>query len=387
MFNAFKETILCAIQYRRLMDHKMDDILLLETIERYLAKELSSSELSQFEAIRKNTPEIDQMVVEHEHFLREMASFSNRKQFTKLSNSIFNQLDQEGYFSQTEESNQFKIIQLWTKYKRVSAIAAIFVVGLTIITSVIVQSLTPTLNGDQIMQLSKAVEGIKKEQQAHLLNEAKTKVPENAKMLSGGSGFLIDAKGYVVTNAHVLKGKKVVVVNNAGQELTADIIYTDKNLDLALLAIHDDEYKQPKNLPFGISKSIDLGEEVFTLGYPRADNDIVYGKGYLSAESGFDGDSNTYQIQISANPGISGSPVFNDNGQLVGIVSARQKQMEGVAFAIKSKKVVELIEAAKEANEAMHLNIKLNASKYNRGDRKTQIKNIKDYIYNIKSFN
>jgi len=82
----------------------------------------------------------------------------------------------------------------------------------------------------------------------------------------------------------------------------------------------------------------DLGEEIFTLGYPRSDNDIVYGKGYLSAQSGFEGDSNAYQIQISANPGYSGAPVFNDNAELIGIISTRQKQAEGVAFAIKSKR-------------------------------------------------
>jgi len=190
------------------MDHKMDDILLLETIERYLSKDLSDKELSEFETIRKNTPEIDQMVVEHEHFLREMDAFSKRKNFTKQSELIFDQLQYQGYFSQETESNQFKIIQLWTKYKRVTAIAASVAVFITIITSVIMMSLAPTLNGDQLMQLSKAVEGIKRDQQAHLLSEVKTKVPENAKLLSGGSGFLIDVKGYVVTNAHVLKGKK-----------------------------------------------------------------------------------------------------------------------------------------------------------------------------------
>lgn len=369
------------------MDHKMDDILLLETIERYLSKNLSDKELSEFEAIRKSTPEIDQMVVEHEHFLHEMEAFSRRKNFSKQSELIFDQLQYQGYFSQETESNQFKIIQLWTKYKRVTAIAASVAVFITIITSVIMMSLAPTLNGDQLMQLSKAVEGIKRDQQAHLLSEVKTKVPENAKLLSGGSGFLIDVKGYVVTNAHVLKGKKVVVVNNSGQELAAEILYVDKNMDLALLAIKDEEYKQPKKLPFSLGKNAELGEEVFTLGYPRADNDIVYGKGYLSAQSGFDGDSNTYQVQISANPGISGSPVFNEKGQLVGVVSARQKQLEGVAFAIKSKKIVELINAAEQANENEKLNIKLNATKNLSSNRKAQINSIKDYIYNIKSFN
>jgi hypothetical protein len=78
-------------------------------------------------------------------------------------------------------------------------------------------------------------------------------------------------------------------------------VYSNKNSDLALLKIEDEDYKQAKALPFTIrKKSSDLGEDIFTLGFPRNDNDIVYGRGYLSAQTGFNGDSNTYQIQISA---------------------------------------------------------------------------------------
>jgi len=123
------------------MDRKMDDILLLETIERYLSKDLSDKEMAEFELIRKNTPEIDQMVVEHEQFLLEMASFSRRKNFIKQSEQIFDQLDAQGFFNKEEDSNQFKIVQLWTKYKRVTAIAASVAVFITIITSVIMMSL------------------------------------------------------------------------------------------------------------------------------------------------------------------------------------------------------------------------------------------------------
>jgi S1-C subfamily serine protease len=89
---------------------------------------------------------------------------------------------------------------------------------------------SPSLNGSQVLQLSKAIEVIKKNQkvQGHLLNEVKTKLPENAKLVSGGSGFLIDTKGFVITNAHVLKGNSAIVVNSDGEELKADIIYADK---------------------------------------------------------------------------------------------------------------------------------------------------------------
>jgi S1-C subfamily serine protease len=364
----------------------MDDIQLLEAIEKYLAGEMSPAEAAQFESIRKNTPEIDQMVVEHSMFLHEMDNFAKRKNFTRTTEITFNTLFEAGEWAPiNEQSTKFKVIQLWSKYKKVTAIAASvggFIAG---ITTVMLMYFSPSLNGSQVLQLSKAIEIIKNNQkvQGHLLNEVKTKLPENAKLISGGSGFLIDTKGYIITNAHVLKGDDAIVISSTGQELNATIIYTDKSSDLALLKIEDADFVQPKSIPYSIrNKKSELGEEIYILGYPRNDNDIVYGKGYLSAQSGFEGDSNAYQIQISANPGYSGAPVFNDNAELIGIINTRQKQAEGVAFAIKSSKVFDLIEAASKENT-----IKIAKKSIGKNDRKKQISNLKNYIYNIRSFN
>ncbi len=364
----------------------MDDIQLLEAIEKYLAGEMSASEAAQFESIRKNTPEIDQMVVEHSMFLHEMEHYAKRKNFSKLSEITFNTLFEAGTWDPiNEQSTKFKVIQLWSKYKKVTAIAASVGGFIAATTTVMMMYFSPSLNGSQVLQLSKAIEIIKNNQkvQGHLLNEVKTKLPENAKLISGGSGFLIDTKGYIITNAHVLKGDGAIVISNTGQELNATIIYTDKTYDLALLKIEDSDFVQPKSIPYSIrNKKTELGEEIYTLGYPRNDNDIVYGKGYLSAQSGFEGDSNAYQIQISANPGYSGAPVFNDNAELIGIINMRQKQAEGVAFAIKSSKIFDIIEAASKENS-----IKFTKKSSGSNDRKKQISNLKNYIYNIRSFN
>ena len=370
----------------------MDDIQLLEAIERYLAGDMSTQEMAQFESIRKKTPEIDQMVVEHEMFLHQMDHFARRKNFTALSKQTFDNLYTAGEWNIVDaNSTKAIVIQLWNKYKRVTAIAASVGGFIALFTSSMIMYFSPSLNGSQVLQLSKAIEVIKKNQkvQGHLLNEVKTKLPENAQLVSGGSGFLIDTKGFVITNAHVLKGNSAIVVNSDGEELKAAIIYADKELDLALLQINDEEFKQPKQLPFTIRKKMtDLGEEIFTLGYPRTDNDIVYGKGYLSAQSGFEGDSNAYQIQISANPGYSGAPVFNDNAELIGIISTRQKQAEGVAFAIKSKKIYDLVNTIKENESTKDVKVKLaKASSKHGKDRKSHISNFKDYIYSIKSYN
>ena len=171
--------------------------------------------------------------------------------------------------------------------------------------------------------------------------------------------------------------------------MQATIIYADKALDLALLKIEDKDFIEPSSIPFSIRKKMsDLGEEIFTLGYPRNDNDIVYGKGYLSAQTGYEGDSSSFQIQISANPGYSGAPIFNDKGELIGIISTRQKLAEGVAFAIKSNKIIDLIENAKENDDKGEIKLKISkGEQHHAANRKDQISNLKNYIYSVRSYN
>ena len=373
----------------------MEDKDLLETIENYLTGAMSVQERNQFETLRKSTPEIDQMVVEHKLFLDHMQSYANKRSFAKLTEKTFQHLLAAGEWNiDSALPSKAKMIQLWNKYKKVTAIAASVGGFIALSTSALIMYLSPSLNGNQLLQLSKDIEVIKKNQQVqgHLLNEVKSKVPENATLVSGGSGFLIDSKGYIITNAHVLKGNGAIVINNLGQELNASIIYTDKNIDLALLKIEDKDYTEPSKIPFTIRKKMsDLGEEIFTLGYPRNDNDIVYGKGYVSAQKGYAGDSSSYEIQISANPGSSGAPLFNDKSELIGIISTREKLAVGVTFAIKSNKIIDLIASVKEDDELIKkANVKLNITKVehaNSKNRKGQINNLKPYIFSVRSYN
>ena len=395
MFTALEKIVFCTVQYWGLRKPKKDFIMedrkLVETIEKYLTGAMTAQEVELFETLRKNTPEIDQMVVEHSMFLQHMDIYADRRNFTYLTEKTFERLLAAGEWADENTSTKTRVIQLWNKYKKVAAIAASVGGFIALTTSAFMMYFSPSLNGNQLLQLSKAIEIIKKNQQVqgHLLNEVKSKVPENAKLISGGSGFLVNTKGYIITNAHVLKGNGAIVINHVGQELQATIIYADKALDLALLKIEDKDFIEPSSIPFSIRKKMsDLGEEIFTLGYPRNDNDIVYGKGYLSAQTGYEGDSSSFQIQISANPGYSGAPIFNDKGELIGIISTRQKLAEGVAFAIKSNKIIDLIENAKENDDKGEIKLKISkGEQHHAANRKDQISNLKNYIYSVRSYN
>ncbi|MEP6846938.1 MAG: serine protease [Panacibacter sp.] len=366
----------------------MEDILLLETIERYLNGNMLPEEKSYFEQLRKNTPEIDQMVVEHKLFLEQMEHFSEHKNLRNALHTAHNNLvDKGAVYEGGDISTKGLVIQLWDRYKRVTAIAA-SIAGITaLVISGLVAYFTPAATNGQIEQLSKAMTQVIRTQTAQgaKLEEVKSNIPKDVEFTTSGSAFLIDGKGYLVTNAHVLKGSGAVVVNNKGKEFNARIINIDNESDIAILKIQDDEYKPVSSLPYSIKKSnVDLGEELFTLGYPR--EQIVYNMGYLSAESGFNGDTTSCQISLSANPGNSGGPVLNKNGEIIGILSTRETSAEGVVFAIKSKGIYKLVDELKESDTAVQ-KIKMPAtSSIKNKTRVEQVKEVADCVFLVKAY-
>ncbi|MGH2566437.1 MAG: trypsin-like peptidase domain-containing protein, partial [Ginsengibacter sp.] len=155
-------------------------------------------------------------------------------------------------------------------------------------------------------------------------------------------------------------------------------IYSDKMTDIAILKISDTTFKKVTGLPYTFPKNTaELGDHIFTLGYPR--EEVVYGEGYLSAKSGFYGDTSSYQISISVNPGNSGGPVVNRNGEIIGIISSKETNADGVVFAIKSKNIYDAIK------ECGNDSVKLPTVNTLKGlDRVQQIQKLEDFVYMIK---
>ncbi|MBK7883762.1 MAG: trypsin-like peptidase domain-containing protein [Chitinophagaceae bacterium] len=251
------------------------------------------------------------------------------------------------------------------------------------LTSTLTVTYTNNAKKTELSQLKRdIIENTKNEIKNFSANENKAVLPPASPAKFGGTGFLIDGKGFIVTNQHVVRNmQNLRVENSKGVYFNVVPVYGNDTTDLAILKIEDTAFK-PLTLPYSIRKnSSELGEAIFTLGYPK--DEIVYGEGYLSAKSGFYGDTSAYQLTISVNPGNSGGPVINKAGEVIGIISSKEKNSDGVVFASKSKNIFKALEELK--TDTSRFSIKLNPSSQIKGiDRVTQIKKIEDCIFMVK---
>lgn len=372
----------------------MDDIQILDAVERYIKGEMDPDERLHFENLRKANPEIDQMVVEHTLFLQQMNRFAGWKKFKSLLHDTHTHLSEQGKIDSAKLKGKAKVVYLWKRYKRVAAIAAIIAGVTTLTISSLVNYLAPKADNAKVQELSRDIPNIKHQQNMQVnevnnikneLNNIKTKINfQSIPFKAGGTGFLIDGKGYLVTNSHIVHtSRNIAVTNNKGEQFRAVLVKEFPDKDIAILKIEDEKFKTLASLPYGISKvESDVAEPIFTLGYPR--NDIVYSEGYLSAKTGFNGDTLSCQLGIAANRGNSGGPVFNHEGEIIGILSTKETEAEGVAFAIQSKYIFKAIDELKK-NDTSYRSIHLPLKSSVKGmDTKQQVKKIQDFVFFVK---
>ena len=169
---------------------------------------------------------------------------------------------------------------------------------------------------------------------------------------SSGSGFVLSADGYVITNYHVVQGAtQIEVITYDGQSHTAQLKGYDATNDLAVLKT---EAKDLQPVKIGSSDKLIIGDMVVAIGNPLGELTSTQTVGYISGkdrEVSTDGTViNMIQTDAAINPGNSGGPLFNMNGEVVGITTAKYSgttasgaSIEGIGFAIPIDDVTRMI--------------------------------------------
>jgi serine protease Do len=171
-----------------------------------------------------------------------------------------------------------------------------------------------------------------------------------------GSGFIIDPAGFVVTNNHVIAdADEITVILNDGTKLKADLVGKDTKSDLAVLRVHTD--KPLSAVKFGDSNRLRLGEWVIAIGNPYSLGGTVTA-GIVSARNR-DINSGPYdnyiQTDAAINRGNSGGPLFNLDGEVIGINTAIISPSGGsigIGFAVPSDTAMPVIDQLRQYGEA-----------------------------------
>jgi serine protease Do len=178
------------------------------------------------------------------------------------------------------------------------------------------------------------------------------RLPKDFKQKSLGSGFIIDKRGFILTNNHVVeKTDKITVKLADDTEFDAKIIGRDPKTDLALIRIETERPLKP--LPLGDSDKLEVGDWVVAIGNPFGLGNTVTA-GIVSAKYrriGAGSYDNFIQTDASINPGNSGGPLLNTAGEVIGINSAifsKSGGNIGIGFAIPINMAKDLLPQLKE---------------------------------------
>jgi len=203
-----------------------------------------------------------------------------------------------------------------------------------------------------------------------------------------GTGFALSETGLVITNYHVIdKAKKIELTGINGRFTTsysAKVIVEDQKNDLAILQLENKDIKFD-SIPYTIRlKGAEPGEGVYVLGYPMIKSmgeEVKLTTGVISAKTGYKGDVTTYQVSAPVQGGNSGGPLFDKQGNLIGVINAKILGAEGVTYAIKTGYINSLIDLL-PSNPLINMK-----NKIEKLPLEEQVKQISKFVYIIKVSN
>jgi S1-C subfamily serine protease len=212
--------------------------------------------------------------------------------------------------------------------------------------------------------------------------EKEAEIPDSTDyIVSSGTGFFVSNLGHIATNHHVIQGSSNIKIYIQGYEDTFEtlLIKQDISNDLAILKIKDFEttalYKKSLPYRFRASNTVELAEETFSIGYPAGNLLGVspkFSRGSISSINGFFDSANLFQISNPIQPGNSGGPLLDCEGNVIGVVvsSANSSYFyeqtgslpQNINFAVKSDYLMFLLRNIIQVEEDYHQNRNLKMS-------------------------
>ena len=366
--------------FRKRNNKKMRTV---DLFDNYINGKLGPDEITEFEIKLKTDLLLANAFIEHVNLINTL----NQAQFRSNLKRTLNQIHLKeigptlNIISINREQSFFK------KHTKTLAIAASSALIAVMITVSLLMGLgyLSKKQSNQITDLNRV--GLERKSKTLInIKDSKSNAKEASYRAANieGSAFALNNKGYIVTSFHMVKGAdSIFIENDLIDRACTKVIFTDANLDLAILKIVNSDLVAKWRVPFSIKeKNADVGEKVFTLGYPR--NEIVYGDGSLSSLSGYSNDKSMYQISIPVNPGNSGGPLLDENANVIGVIRGKISGEEGTGFAIKSNEILKAISELENDSLKQEL---MSQNKRNQNiknlKRSEQIKLINPYVFNV----
>lgn len=355
-----------------------------EWAERYLNSELNAQELNLLEQALENDSLLQLQWDKTIEILTVFQSGNERKEIRNLIESVA--ANPAEWATENDADNAKSTVVPFRKYLRVTAAAASLILASSLFTYTVMNKNNGKVNQNQYQSLRRDLEHVKVAQKKIVdsLNKQKASEAANQQMdenaLYGGTGFAISNDGYIATNYHVVDGANAIYIQTSKGDKKAFIVAREPNADIAILKIEDKDFRFSKSsLPYSISKSTSgLGQQIFSIGYPK--DDIVYNQGYISCLKGYDGDTESYQIEMTANPGQSGSPVFDRSGNVIAVITGKQSNTSGTTYAVQTTALINLIQSLPKSQ---HIALQTSA-KVGKPERTEQVNKMKDFVFSIK---
>jgi serine protease Do len=357
----------------------MNNEQLHEWVELYALDLLEADDKIAFEQQLNNDAQLRKMLMEHQAFVR----LINHKTSKELVRAQLDRIkkDNGNTIHKIADNLQVQV----NKYWKTASVAA----GVALIASSLTFMVAKRNYDNELTSTQTFLSGVAKELKKTNKNFADLKTKVDSTVLANqptgdskkaGTCFVLNNKGYVVTNAHIVNGySKVYVFTNDGIGHQANIVKVDNKTDLAILKIAEKEFDFGiGSLPYQFStKENNMAQRVFTLGYPKGS--VVYNEGYISSKMGREDDENFYQLELPSSPGVSGSPVFDNAGNVVAVINSKESIGANTTYALKSNELKNFLKDI----DSIGIN---SSNKLNGLSREQQIKKLEDCVLVVKVY-